>query len=58
MGFTSILVIIEVIFEFYWKKILCKGNILRARAGPAGPSKFIGLGRVGLENSSGRAGSD
>jgi hypothetical protein len=34
MNFTSILVITEVIFEFYWEKILCKENILRARGGP------------------------
>ncbi len=35
MDFTSILVITEVIFEFYWGKILCKWHILRARPGQA-----------------------
>jgi hypothetical protein len=48
MGFTSILVITEVIFEFYWEKILYKGNILRARGGLGGPSIFTGSGRAGL----------
>jgi hypothetical protein len=42
MDFTSVLVINEVIFEFYWEKILCKGHILPARAGPGGPKKFTG----------------
>ena len=48
MVFISILVITEVIFAFYWEKILCKGNIFRARAGPGGPRKFTGPGRAGL----------
>jgi hypothetical protein len=42
MVFTSILVITEVIFEFYWEKILCNGHILRTRAGPGGTKKFRG----------------
>jgi hypothetical protein len=42
MDFTSVLVATEVIFEFYWEKFLCKGHILRARAGPGGPKKFTG----------------
>jgi hypothetical protein len=56
--FTSILVITEVIFEFYWGKILCKWLILRARAGP-GWTK-VNSGRAGLKKSwatLGRAGS-
>jgi hypothetical protein len=37
-----------VIFEFYRKKDSLIENILRARAGPGGPTKFLGPGRAGL----------
>jgi hypothetical protein len=49
MNFTSILVITEVIFEFYWEKILCKGTSLQVRAG-SGWTK-VESGRAGLNKS-------
>ena len=54
MDFTSVLVVTEVIFEFYWEKFLCKGHILRARAGPGGPKKSTGRAELKL-NRAGRA---
>jgi hypothetical protein len=47
MDFTSVLVVTEVIFEFYWEKFLCKGHILRVRLGPG----WAGLGRAGPKKS-------
>jgi hypothetical protein len=45
---TTKLIITAVIFEFYMREKLFKGNISWARAGPGGPLEITGPGRVGL----------